>query len=215
MDNVFATWLKLNPDAQQFFNGLTSTQQQKYEDWIQKAKSPSDQNDRLQHTLYELSNHHERLKIGSYMGDVRPISNINDDRFKRQQLIELSELATPQQMAQFAIAMCQHAAKLMSLPEDPTIHETININQRWLDGEINFQTARKYAGIPMRKAREATTPGMKIFYRFCHQAALTPHVKRHALIASDYLILLTNQQELGTPGNERDWQLNSLNQIVD
>ena len=99
MTTIFDDWLRLDPKAAQFFTTLTPSSQHRYLDWVAKAKTTTDQTDRLQHVVYELNHQHKTLKIGSYMGDVRPIKDLVDAPLKRQQLIELSELVTHHQMA--------------------------------------------------------------------------------------------------------------------
>ncbi|WP_155287380.1 putative immunity protein [Lacticaseibacillus zhaodongensis] len=62
----------------------------------------------------------------------------------------------------------------------------------------------------MAKYRAAAAPQAKAFYRFCHQASLTPHVKRHALIAADFamaVIAFGQAEPLVAARTERQWQL--------
>lgn len=150
------------------------------------------------------------LKIGSYMEDIPAPSSRLDVPELRAELIEASERLTHKQMACYAIGLCHHIGKCCDLTADPTLRATIAINQQWLAGQISFKQAREFAGMPMQKSREADSNRLRLFYRMCHQAALTPHVKRHALIASDFavaVLLATDPTHTQIPLSERRWQL--------
>jgi len=196
------------PELSKFYMSLTPSSQERYQQWLNKAKDVKDQQARFLHIQYELSNGHRQLKIGSYMGDVRSPNPENDDVALRARLIETSEQLSHRQMAIYVIALCQHVAADLGLSDDLVLQETIIINERWLAGKITFKDARDYAGIPMQYSREASDETHRLFYRMLHQAAVTPHVKRHALIASDFALeaLLARTAQPQSATRERTWQ---------
>jgi hypothetical protein len=72
------------------------------------------------------------------------------------------------------------------------IKESIEINIKWLEGKAKFQDARNVAGQIFTIARGEKAPIKATILRIMGQIAATPHVARHALIASDYVIKLIN-----------------------
>jgi len=200
------------PDQSGFYASLTPSNQARYQQWFDRAKNSEDRQVRLRHIQHELINGHRRLTIGSYMGNVRAPNPKMDDVTLRAKLIETSEQLSHRQMAVYVIALCQHVATKLNLLDDPLLHETITINKRWLAGEITFKEARAYAGVPMQHSRDALNETHRLFYRMLHQAAVTPHVKRHALIASDFALetLLTKSSQSQVATKERTWQCAQL-----
>lgn len=204
--------LASEPGLSDFYASLTPSSQERYQQWLNKAKDVKDQQARLLHIWHELNNGHRQLKIGSYMGDVWAPNPESDDVVLRTRLIETSEYLSHRQMAIYVIALCQHIATDLGFSDDPVLQETITINKRWLAGEITFKEARAYAGIPMQYSRDAPDEIHRLFYRMLHQAAVTPHVKRHALIASDFAseALLASASGSQSATKERAWQCAQL-----
>jgi len=200
------------PELSKFYMSLAPSSQTRYQQWLNKARSFEDQQARLLHIQHELNNGHRQLKIGSYMGDVRAPNPENDDVVLRARLIETSEQLSHRQMVIYVIALCQHVAADLGFSDDSVLQETIIINKRWLAGEITFKEARAYAGIPMKYSREASDEAPRLFIRMLHQAAVTPHVKRHALIASDFALeaLLAGTAQSQSATKERTWQCAQL-----
>ncbi len=211
MENL-AQLLANKPDLSGFYAALTPSNQARYQQWFDRAKNPDDRQVRFRHIQHELSNGHRRLAIGSYMGDVRAPNPKMDNVTLRAKLIETSEQVSHRQMAVYVITLCQHVATKLNFLDDPLLQETITINKRWLASEITFKEARAYAGTPMQRSRDALDETHRLFYRMLHQAAVTPHVKRHALIASDFALetLLTKSAQPQVATKERTWQCAQL-----
>lgn len=199
--------------ALKFFTQLAPSYQRRYQSWFDGANSAADSQVRLRHIRHELAKAHQTLKIGSYMGDVALAHGYADDAGLRAQLIERSESATQRQMAVFAECLVRHIAATTGMQNDAIALGTLAINAQWLAGQASFQDARAYAGKPMLAARAAQDDLHKTFYLMCHQASLTPHVIRHALIAADFSIGVINL--LGqSASDERQWQLKQLEAIL-
>lgn len=171
-----------------FYAELAPSYRRRYREWVAAARDDADQAVRLRHVQGELRAHHRVLKVGSYMGDVGLTQGIALDPALQQTLVALSEQATHPQMAMFAIKLTKHVAAVLGRLDEPATAQVIQINQAWLAGTAPFQAARALAGVMMARCRAASTPAAKDYYRFCHQATLTPHVKRHALIAAAFAV---------------------------
>ena len=203
--------------ALSFYQQLAPGYRRRYQSWFDGAKSDADTQARLRHIRHELLKRHKTLKIGSYVGDVSLAKGFADQNVLRANLIELSEKATHQEMAIFAIRLVRHTAAMVGLPTNPIVQGTIAVNERWLAGQATFQDARAYAAQPKSASRMSEDEQRQIFYNVCHQAALTPHVKRHALIAADYSIGVCNLMDADKQDGarrEREWQLAVLGDIL-
>jgi hypothetical protein len=88
--------------------------------------------------------------------------------------------------------LAEHILSLTNIPNDGAIEEAFEINRKWQEGKAKFQDARKVAFKINALAREEKDPIKVKVLRVMGQVAATPHVKRHALIASDYAITLIN-----------------------
>jgi len=71
--------------------------------------------------------------------------------------------------------------------------------QRWLDGKTNYHEARNisFSGL-YRYARDENDLIKQRFYKTMAQIACIPHVKYHALWATDFAVTLINRMY---PGN--------------
>ena len=205
--------LQQDQGALVFFTQLAPSYQHRYQNWLDGANSAVDVQVRLRHIRHELAKSHQILKVGSYMGDVALARGYADDAKLRTQLIERSELATQRQIAVFAERLVRHIATITRMQNDTIALGTLAINAQWLAGQASFQDARAYAGKPMAAARAAQDDLHKTFYLMCHQASLTPHVLRHALIAADFSIGVINLLKKSVTG-ERQWQLEQLDAIL-
>ena len=72
------------------------------------------------------------------------------------------------------------------------INECIEVSRSWQEGKATYQETRQAAArIPDLARAEKDSVKAKVL-RIVGQVALIPHVKRHALIASEYAITLIN-----------------------
>ncbi|MDR0382616.1 MAG: hypothetical protein LBH50_01355 [Spirochaetaceae bacterium] len=77
------------------------------------------------------------------------------------------------------------------------IMESFAINKKWLNGETGkgfakFQLARDSADKLLKIARDKKDTIKQKIYRVMAQIANSPHIKNHALWASDYAVKLIN-----------------------
>lgn len=128
------------------------------------------------------------------MGDVGIIRKIDDIPELKEKLIEAFDAKCHSHIniSRYGLLLANHILELTNTPMDDSIAEVFAINQKWQAGEVRFQAARDVAGMILDIAREEKDPVKVKVYRVLGQVAAIPHVKRHALIASDYAITLIN-----------------------
>ena len=131
-------------------------------------------------------------KKDSYMGDVGIIRKIDDIPELKDKLIEAFDTKDHKQISQYSLLLAEHILNVTGIPKDTAIDECFVINKKWQQGTAQFQDARNVAFKIHRLAREEKDPVKTKVLRVMGQVAATPHVKRHALIASDYAITLIN-----------------------
>jgi len=133
-------------------------------------------------------------KKDSYMGDVGIIKKIDDIPELKEKLIEAFDAKAKDHKAisRYSLLLAAHVLNLTGVQRDDAIAECFAVNEKWQEGKAKFQDARDVADMILRLAREEKNPVRVKVLRVMAQVAATPHVKRHALIASDYAIKLIN-----------------------
>ena len=132
------------------------------------------------------------MKKDSYMGDVKIIKKIDDIPELKEQLIAIFETKSHKDISRYSLLLATHILSLTDTPLDDAIKECFYISRKWQEGKAKFQEARQVAFMIHRLARAEKDPIKVKVLRVMGQVAATPHVKRHALIASDYAIKLIN-----------------------
>ena len=132
------------------------------------------------------------MKKDSYMGDVKIIKKIDDIPELKEQLIDIFESKSHRDISHYSLLLAEHILSLTNTPVDDAIAKCFDIVRKWQDGKAKFQEARQVAFMLHRLARMEKDPIKVKVLRMMGQVAATPHVKRHALIASDYAIKLIN-----------------------
>jgi hypothetical protein len=110
----------------------------------------------------------------------------------------------------------KHVLEITNTEPCDAILESFAINERWLRGETGkgfakFQVARDAAGKLLDLARGEKEPVKQKIYRVMAQIANSPHVKTHALWASDYAVKLINAMY---PGNLNEVKKERKTQIA-
>lgn len=138
------------------------------------------------------------------------IRKIDDIPALRDTLIDLGEGKTHVEMSQYAVALAGHILERTETARTPVIDACLAINRKWQDKEVRFQDALEIAGQLNRLARGEKDPVRAKVLRALGQVAATPHVRWHALVASEYAVVVVN---LLYPGDmervrmEREWQI--------
>ncbi|MBU1143548.1 MAG: hypothetical protein KKH92_07895 [Firmicutes bacterium] len=85
---------------------------------------------------------------------------------------------------------------------------------RWVSHDISMIESRVYAQKIHVIAKDEENLALKYLYRACGHAAATPHVKKHAIHATNYaiksLLSLKSGDTEDVEENERKWQIKRL-----
>jgi len=127
-----------------------------------------------------------------YMEAVKLIRKIDDIPELKNELIAASEGKTHLQMSNYSLLLAEHILELSKVGRSDAINECFVINQKWQSGEAKFQDARQVAFKINRLAREEQDKLKEKVFRAMGQVAATPHVKWHALVASEYAVTIIN-----------------------
>lgn len=187
-----------DPVAQAFFDSLADSYKRRYCQWVARPRDGATRQSRAEWSLGLLQSGQKSLKIDSYMGDVGIIKRIDDDPAMRAVLIALCTGKTHREVSQYAVLLAEHVLRITGTPMDEGLQACIDINRRWQGSDAHFQEARDVAGVLFARARAERDTVQAKLLRVMGQAAATPHVKRHALIASDYAVTMINAMH---PGN--------------
>lgn len=145
--------------------------------------------------------HPDKPKKGSDMSDVGILKKLDDIPALKQKLIDVFDAKTHRDISRYGLLLADHVLQLAGIPMNETLQACYTVNQRWQEGGAKFQEARDVSGTIHDLAREEKDPARAKALRAVAQVAAIPHVKRHALIASDYAIKVVN---LLYPGNREE-----------
>ncbi|ATW28306.1 hypothetical protein DCMF_02155 [Candidatus Formimonas warabiya] len=150
------------------------------------------------------------------MQSVKVIKKIDDIPELKEILITISESKTHKQMSQYSLLLAKHILEISEVECCSAIAECFDINKKWQNGEAKFQDARQVAFMVNRLAREEKDPVKVKVLRAMGQVAATPHVKWHALVASEYAITLINvmyPKNLEEVKKEREIQIELMKSV--
>ncbi|MDR1399120.1 MAG: hypothetical protein LBJ41_04280 [Treponema sp.] len=133
-------------------------------------------------------------KIITYAGIFKKIDDIPELRIELEHIFDRK---SHKEMVRYCLLLGQHILNITNIEPCNEIIESFEINKKWLNGETGkgftkFQIARNAAGKLLHLAREEKDPIKQKMYRVMAQIANSPHVKNHALWASDYAVKLIN-----------------------
>ncbi len=158
----------------------------------------------------------EKSKKGSNLEDVNIVKKLDDIPELKSKLIDVFDTKTHRNVSRYSLLLADHILQLTDISIDETIEVCYSVNRRWQDGDAKFQEARDAAFLMHELARKEKDPVKEKALRVMGQVAATPHVKRHALIASDYAVKVIN---LMYPGNldevrkERELQIELMKRV--
>lgn len=131
-------------------------------------------------------------KETSDMSNVGIIKKIYDIPELKDELIAVFESKSKKDISRYGLLLVQHVLSLTNVQPCDAINECIDISRRWQEGEATYQETRQAAAMIPDLARAETDPVKAKVLKVVGQVTLIPHVKRHALIASEYAITLIN-----------------------
>ena len=156
------------------------------------------------------------MKQGNDLDGVAIIKKLDDIPELKEQLISIYETKSHKDVSRYSLLLAEHVLPLASIPINDTIDACFTVSRAWQRGEAMFQEARQVAFTLHRLAREETDPVRVKVYRTLGQVAATPHVKRHALVASDYAVKLVNllfPNNLDEVRAERETQISMMKRV--
>lgn len=132
------------------------------------------------------------MASGSDLDGVSIIKKMDDVPELKEKLISIYETKSHRDVSRYSLLLARHVLSLTDMPVNETIDACFSVSLAWQEGFAKFQEARQVAFALHRLAREEVNPAYCKVYRVLGQVSATPHVKRHALIASDYAVKLIN-----------------------
>jgi hypothetical protein len=158
------------------------------------------------------------MKKINYAGIFKKIDDIPKLRIE---LEEIFDSKNHKDMVKYGLLLGQHILEITNTEPCSEIMECFEINKKWLKGETGkgfakFQIARNAAGKLLNLARDEQDAIKEKVYRIMAQIANTPHVKNHALWASDYAIKLINKlypNNLDEIKKEREIQIELMKSV--
>ena len=133
------------------------------------------------------------MKHANELEGVTIIKKLDDIPELKETLISICETKSHKDVSRYSLLLAEHVLALTGMPRNETIESCFTVTRAWQGGTAKFQEARQVAFALHRLAREETNPVYVLVYRTLGQIAATPHVKRHALVASDYAVKLINR----------------------
>ena len=156
------------------------------------------------------------MKHTNELEGVAIIKKLDDVSALKEKLISVYETKTHQDVSRYSLLLAEHVLALSGMPANETVESCFSVCRAWQEGDAKFQEARQVAFALHRLAREETNPVYVLVYRTLGQIAATPHVKRHALVASDYAVKLVNRMfpgDLEKVREMRETQISLLEQV--
>jgi hypothetical protein len=138
----------------------------------------------------------DKIKKVIYAGIFKKIDDIPDLRIELENIYDSK---SHKEMAKYSLLLGKHILKMTNTEPCNEIILGFELNQKWQIGEPNkkgfakFQESRNIAGKILILARDEKDPIKACIYRIMAQIVNTPHVKKHAIWASDYAIKLINK----------------------
>lgn len=144
------------------------------------------------------------------------IRKIDDIPALKAELIALSEAKTHVQLSRYACLLGEHVLELGGLARCTAVEACFAANKKWQRNEAKFQEGRDAADVLNGLAREEKDPVRAKALRALGQVAATPHVRWHALAASEYAVVMVNLLHPGdfeAARRERETQIALLKSV--
>lgn len=124
----------------------------------------------------------------------RPVGKIDDDFGLRNSFVAVFDTKSKIEAVKFGLLYGQHLLDITGLETVEEIRQTFAALQRWLDKKTNYFEARSISYVHLLvDAKFQKDIIRQRFYKTMSQITCIPHVKFHALWASDMAITLTNK----------------------
>lgn len=154
------------------------------------------------------------MDIYSYQ---RLVGKIEDIAGLRNEFIAVFDTKSKNETARFGLMYARHIFDVTGFGPDEDIRAAFDAVQRWIDGKTSYHEARN---ITFRQlyadARETKEIIRKKFFQIMAQISCIPHVKAHALWASDFAVTLINKlypDNMDEVKKEREIQIKLLKTV--
>ena len=148
----------------------------------------------------------------------RPKIRIADDAEQRNRLCRLLVAQNQHDLATWAMQCVQHILPLLpNAVEADAVHDAFDLLKRWQNGQADVTQLRQTGFALHKLAKEQKNPVATAVLRAAGQAVGVGHMKEHAPVCGDYAVKavgLANGQNPQTVSQERQWQLEQLQQIA-
>jgi hypothetical protein len=144
------------------------------------------------------------------------IRKIDDIPELKNELITISELKTHIEISKYALLLAERILLVSRIERSKAIQECFTIVTKWQNKEAKFQDALEVAGIINSLARDEKNPIKVKAMRGMGQVAATPHVRWHALVASEYAIVMINllyPKDFDKVKEERELQIELMKSV--
>jgi hypothetical protein len=147
----------------------------------------------------------------------RPVGKIADIPALRDAFITIFDQKTKEDAVRFGLLYGRHLIDTTGIEPNETTGKVFEAMQRWLDGKSNYHEARSIAFDDLyRMAREENDEVKLRYFKTMAQVTCIPHVKFHALWATDFAITLVNRlhpDNLEEVRKEREAQIALLKSV--
>lgn len=146
----------------------------------------------------------------------RPVGKIDDIPELKSKFILVYDTKNHKDMAHFCLLFGQHLLDITGYEPGDEITAAFEAIQKWIDGKVNYHEARNLSFQIGRLAREEKDLVKQRFLRTMAQVAAVPHVKYHALWATDFAVTLINRMFLDNMDEvkkEREFQIELIKSI--
>jgi hypothetical protein len=172
----------------------------------------------ISYHLYVMTENADGAKKVIYAGIFKKIDDIPALRIELENLFNRK---THKELVEYCLLLGRHVLEMTGIVPCAEITESFEIIGKWLKGETGkgftkFQSARNAAGRLLNLARAEKDPITENVYRIMAQIANSPHVKTHALWASDYTVKLINKMfpnDLVEVKIEREMQIKLMERV--
>ncbi|WP_234404262.1 alpha/beta fold hydrolase [Neisseria elongata] len=148
----------------------------------------------------------------------RPKIRIADDAEQRDRLCRLLVAQNQHDLAAWAMQCVQHILPLLpDAVEADAVHDAFDLLKRWQNGQADVAQLRQTGFVLHKLAKEQQNPVATAVLRAAGQAVGVGHMKEHSPVCGDYAVKavgLANGQNLQAVSQERQWQLEQLQQIA-
>ena len=147
----------------------------------------------------------------------RLIRKIDDVLELKHELISLSETKTHLELSDYGLRLAEHLLELSRLEKTEIIDSCFQVIKKWQIKEAKVKDALDVAGQLNDLARDEKDSIKAKALRGLGQISAIPHVRWHALVASEYAVVIINLKypnDMDKVREEREFQIKLMKQSL-